>query len=209
MIGHIPVQSCLHQFGVRYKALMERYQHVVRFSSFGHSHDESIFITRAFNTSSAIGLNLITGSGTSGGDRNPAFTVIDWDKEFMVPLNIHTYYMNLTEANAHPDTTPTWQVLHDFKQEYSLEDLSPASMKELTNRMYNNVDVAALYEWNSDRRGSPKPSPTLHNQKYLCMQTSETFERKDCFGQPHIHLSLSDTTSMFEYFIANWITVTN
>lgn len=108
MIAHIPVQSCLHQFGVRYKALMERYQHVVRFSSFGHSHNENFFITSALNSSDVIGLNLISGSGTTGGDRNPAFTVIDWDKEFMVPVNIHTYYMNLTEANANPDAEPKW-----------------------------------------------------------------------------------------------------
>lgn len=50
VIAHIPSRSCLHQFGIRYKALMERYQHVVRFSSFGHTHDESIYITEAINT---------------------------------------------------------------------------------------------------------------------------------------------------------------
>jgi len=114
MIAHIPVDGCLHQFGIRYKALMERYQHIVRFSSFGHSHNENFFVTRAINTSDAIGLNLITGSVTSGGDRNPAFTVIDWDKEFMVPVNLHTYYMNLTAANMDPNTPPKWEKLHEF-----------------------------------------------------------------------------------------------
>merc|ERR1711935_609462 len=104
---------------------MERYQHIVRFSSFGHSHNENVFITRAFNSSDVIGLNLITGSVTTGGDRNPAFTVIDWDKEFMVPINIHTHYMNLTKANANNDTKPAWELLHDYKSEYELEDLSP------------------------------------------------------------------------------------
>lgn len=38
IIGHIPSRSFLHQFGSRYKALMERYQHIIRFSSFGHTH---------------------------------------------------------------------------------------------------------------------------------------------------------------------------
>lgn len=166
MIAHIPVQSCLHQFGVRYKALMERYQHVVRFSSFGHSHNENFFVTSAFNSSETIGLNLITGSGTTGGDRNPAFTVIDWDKEYMVPVNIRTYYMNLSEANANPDAEPKWQPLHDFLGEYQLLDLSPKSMKGFANKMFNDVDAAAQYEWNSGRRGgigSVKPKPKLHN----------------------------------------------
>lgn len=53
-------------------------------------------MTNAINTTNAISWSFITGSGTSGGDRNPSFTVIDWDEEFMLPLNTHTFYMNLT-----------------------------------------------------------------------------------------------------------------
>jgi len=62
----------------------------------------------------------MTGSVTSGGNRNPSFAVIDFDEEFMVPLNVHTYYMNLTEANATPDSKPEWLELHDFLDEYKL-----------------------------------------------------------------------------------------
>jgi sphingomyelin phosphodiesterase len=50
IIGHIHPRSCLHQFGVRFHSLMERYQHIVRFSSFGHSHEETFFITKGFNS---------------------------------------------------------------------------------------------------------------------------------------------------------------
>ena len=31
IIAHIPTTDCLHQFGIRYKALMERFQHIIRF----------------------------------------------------------------------------------------------------------------------------------------------------------------------------------
>lgn len=210
MIGHIPPHSCLHQFGIRYKVLMERFQHIVRFSSFGHSHNESIFLTMAINTTQPIGFNFITGSGTSGGDKNPAFTVIDFDAEYMVPLNTHTYFMNLTTANANPDATPEWHELHDFVKEYGLKDLSPSSIKEFTERMYNNSDLASLYEWNSNRRGgepSVKPHAKEHNIKYLCLQTSEAFEEKDCKNEPHINLKSLDLTSFFEYFIGDWIEI--
>lgn len=179
MIAHIPVHSCLHQFGVRYHALMERYQHLIRFSSFGHSHNENFFVTRAINTTDMIGLNLITGSGTPGGNKNPAFTMIEWDKEFMVPTNIYTYYMNLTEANSNPDQDPNWQILHNFKDSYNLKDLSPDSMKDFANRMFNDAELASQFEWNSVRRGginSKKPKAKIHDQQYLCRLTSETFE---------------------------------
>jgi len=102
----------------------------------GHTHDEDIQIVRAINTTDAIGFNLVTASGTSGDNMNPAFTVIDFDEEFMVPLNTHTYYMNFTEANANPDATPVWRELNDMLNEYALEDMSPSSMLNLTNRLY-------------------------------------------------------------------------
>ena len=165
IIAHIPSVSCLHQFGIRYKALMERYQHVIRFSSYGHTHNESFFITQAINTTSPIGFNLVTASGTSGGDRNPAFTMVEFDAEFMVPLNAHTYYMNLTEANASPDSEPVWQELHDLLSEYHLKDMSPSSMKNFTETLYNDPDVASQYDWNQHARGgnpSIRPNTPAH-----------------------------------------------
>lgn len=37
--GHIQPYNFLHQFGNRFHALMERYQHIVRFGFYGHTHD--------------------------------------------------------------------------------------------------------------------------------------------------------------------------
>jgi hypothetical protein len=85
---------------------------------------------------------------------NPAFTVIDFDEEYMVPLNAHVYIMNLTEANANPDQKPVWFELHDLLEEYSMPDLSPNSVKDLIDRMYNDIDLASQYEWNAKRRAS-------------------------------------------------------
>ena len=95
----------------------------------GHSHFEDIEVVRAVNSTDPIGFNLVTASGTSGDDMNPSFTVIDFDEEFMVPVNTHTYDLNLTEANALPaDGKPVRHELHDMVEEYSLEDMSPSSL---------------------------------------------------------------------------------
>lgn len=42
IIGHIAPgdQGCIKRWSVRFNALMERYQHLVRFSVFGHDHRE-------------------------------------------------------------------------------------------------------------------------------------------------------------------------
>jgi len=105
---------------------MERYQHIVRFTSYGHTHDETVYVTEAHDTNDAIGFNFVTGSGTTFLDRNPRFTQIEFDKEFMVPVNAHTYYMNITEANM--NDKPEWKILHDLTEEYGLKDLSPSEI---------------------------------------------------------------------------------
>lgn len=40
ILAHIPPgdSSCLYNYAIRYKAIMDRFQHVVRFSVFGHVH---------------------------------------------------------------------------------------------------------------------------------------------------------------------------
>lgn len=44
IIGHIaPIYAeCIHSWSVRYNALIERYQHIIRFGMFGHDHTEQI-----------------------------------------------------------------------------------------------------------------------------------------------------------------------
>lgn len=83
-------------------------------------------MTQAYNTADAIGLSFVTGSATTMTDKNPCFTQIEFDKEYMVPINAHTYYMNMTEANL--NDKPEWTILHDLIEEYSLKDLSPSEI---------------------------------------------------------------------------------
>lgn len=154
IIAHIPPNECLHQFGLRYKSLMERYQHIVRFSSMGHTHDEDINVVKAINSTQPIGFTFITPSGTSGSNMNPSFAVIDFDEEYMVPVNTHTYILDLNEANALPKgQAPVWREQHDMIKEYNLKDMSPSSMLDLTERIYSDQETASQYAWNRIRRG--------------------------------------------------------
>lgn len=209
IIGHIPPYDFLHQFGARYQSLMERYQHIIRFSSFGHTHRETLHVNNAVNTTTPIGFWNIAGSGTSVGGNNPAFTVIDFDAEYMVPVNTHTYIMNLTEANA--GNEPKWYVIHDLIKEYSLPDLRPTNIKNFLNKLNNDPELAAEYDWNRHQRGQPKPT-VRSNEKFECEATSETFERKACLGEPTSIMSLNNLKGysqddIFNYAIANWIEI--
>ena len=70
--------------------------------------------------------------------------MMEFDKEFMVPINAHVYYMNLTEANANmanqkadynSKQKPMWKKQYDYLTEYNLKDLSPTSMQNFALKM--------------------------------------------------------------------------
>lgn len=185
---------------------MDRYQHVVRFSTFGHIHHQSLHTIRAINTTDPIGVYMVTPSGTTftmGDHLNPSFTVFDFDAEFMVPVNAHVYYMNLTEANETPDVSPKWTELHDLINEYGLADMSPSSMEDFFSRMYStDGELASLYEWNSARRANPRPAPTLNQIDIKCLVASETYELRECEGKPDF-----SPLKFLDALIGPWINV--
>lgn len=100
LITHIPYYECIHPYGVRLRALFERYQNVIRVSLSGHTHNEEFEVIRSMTDQKNIGLNFIAASLTSYTDKNPGFTVIDLDAEFLLPLNFVTYSFDLSQATT-------------------------------------------------------------------------------------------------------------
>jgi hypothetical protein len=43
----------------------------------------------------------------------------------MLPVNITTYFFNITKANV--DNQPGWEVYHNILEAYGMEDASPSS----------------------------------------------------------------------------------
>lgn len=62
--GHIApgAYSCTPQWAHRYNALVERYQHIIRMSVYGHDHRELFEIARAKESQKPIAVNMIAGS---------------------------------------------------------------------------------------------------------------------------------------------------
>lgn len=59
LITHLPTNDdCVHGWGHRYRGLMERYQHIVRFGLQGHIHLEDFHVTRSIEDNKNIGLNF-------------------------------------------------------------------------------------------------------------------------------------------------------
>jgi len=136
--GHVPVgEQCLFEWSIRFKALTERYQHILRFSIFGHVHNEYHGVYRSSSTPNPIGVNYWAGSVTTFGSNNPSFRVFEIDAETMLPVKIHTFVFDISEAN------PAWKHDHEMTELYGMKDLSPSSFDELSNRFKNDEALSA------------------------------------------------------------------
>jgi len=65
MLSHVPnVDECNRQFGKRWHALMDRFQHVVRWGMAAHVHSQMWQVQRDVIGKQPIGVNFIVGSVT-------------------------------------------------------------------------------------------------------------------------------------------------
>ena len=151
IIAHYPATKlCTHTFGHRYRGLLDRYQNIIRMSLYGHTHQEDIQVVQSITDNKNIGFNYIGGSMTTIGWKNPSFNVIEFDAEYMIPINIKSYSFDLATANL-PGGSPTWGLLHDYTTFYSLPDMRPDNLFVMASNILNVEANAIAYLWNKNR----------------------------------------------------------
>lgn len=159
MLAHYTPANCQHQWGVRYRALVERFQHVIRFGFVGHTHNETYQVHNSMtNPEKPVMVTSVGGSVTTYDFNNPSFMVIDMDAQTLLPTNMATWYINVDEANK--EGTPTWRQLHDYRESYELADLSPHAMKDLGVRILTNRELATEFLLN-EKRQNPNYTPEV------------------------------------------------
>lgn len=100
IISHIQPDESTHEWSTVLRALLERYQHVIRLSMFGHTHLDEYKLAMSYsNQLRSVGMTTICGSVTTWGGVNPSICVYEIDEETMLPLQRLTYSFNLEEAN--------------------------------------------------------------------------------------------------------------
>ena len=73
-MSHIPPDECSSVWSVRFNAIQERFQHVIRLNAFSHKHIDSFLMTYSVsNPFRPINVITIAPSVTTFSGLNPAF----------------------------------------------------------------------------------------------------------------------------------------
>jgi sphingomyelin phosphodiesterase len=199
--------DCLNEWSERYRAIVERYQHVILHHLVGHAHKEFFNVITDTTNSSAIGMLHGPGGVTTFTSDNPTFRIYDIDYETGYPVKSHKYYFNITAAN---EGNPEWKYLLEHTDFYGLEDLSPQSYKDLTKRFLTDPNTATKYYQSRYSRYNDLDVKTCKTA--ACMKTQYctttnflNFEAKDCLGKKRIDYKNDLTNSMFETLFDPWV----
>lgn len=217
MIGHYTPTDCQHQWGTRFRALMERFQNVVRFGLTGHTHTEDYRIHHSMtNPDKPVGVTEVTASVTTYACSLPSFKVITFDKATMLPINMETYSSNMEEANTQQLDALEWGWVHDYLTTYNMTDLSPSSFRDLSLRIFS--EEAVMQEFSSNRCVRNPHASSHHGDPlglYCLTMSSEMHEKHECdqtgarsaYGKPFKLLSKKFAQASVDKIIGNWIDV--
>lgn len=126
--GHVPPShTTINAFSVRFNALVERYQHIIRTNLFGHVHLEYHMTAFGENSGNPYATYHMTSSITTYRNVNPGFRVLELDAETLVPVKMETHFFDIENPEQ------GWQMNYDTMEMYGLKDLSPSSFVWLAN----------------------------------------------------------------------------
>ena len=157
ILGHIgPSMSCLPEWSIRYKALIDRYSYNIRGQFFGHAHCEDFKVSKSFLDNSTVSLTFIPGSLTTYSYLFPEFRVYEVDTDTNLPVDYHQYRLNLTKYNALGNTTEevVFDNVYNFTDEYNLPDMSFKSFDLLMESLKTDLNTIKKFVFN-EGQGSP------------------------------------------------------
>eukprot|EP00344_Euplotes_crassus_P003509 CAMPEP_0197000176 /NCGR_PEP_ID=MMETSP1380-20130617/5180_1 /TAXON_ID=5936 /ORGANISM="Euplotes crassus, Strain CT5" /LENGTH=434 /DNA_ID=CAMNT_0042417371 /DNA_START=534 /DNA_END=1838 /DNA_ORIENTATION=+ len=209
VIGHVKPgeDACLYEWSMRYRALAERYQHVIVANLFGHTHTEDINLFSDSTNENITHMVFTPGSLTTYSDHNPQFRIYDIDYATGYPVRAHKYFFNITQGNL---GDPKWEKQYELTEEYGLEDMSPASFLKLTNSFKEEVGQVTKYLWNQNGRAFEISKYDCSDNecmmKYYCMIRNIIYlESKDCLGKKRLDFIYDLEKSLYEWFFGPWV----
>lgn len=164
---------------MRFRALIERFQHIVRFGLAGHTHLETYQVHNSMSDPmKPVFVTSVVGAVTTYAQGNPSFQVLDIDTETLLPTNKYTYYTDVEKLDETGNIT--WSMLHDYKETYSMNDMSPSSFKDLAVRILLDPKIATIFKDNIKRQNSNADDDLDQLFIFCDLATSESHEKNKC-----------------------------
>jgi sphingomyelin phosphodiesterase len=185
IIGHIPPGSfnCDSTWSARYRALVDRFTHVIKGQFFGHSHKDQFEVVRSYADNSPVGAIYIAPSMTTFTGHHPSFRIFEIDSETNIPVNYYQYRLDLDKWNKNTIGPIEWDLAYNFIEEYGVKDMSFESVDQVADKIKSDEKIAQIYAGNLDSTGESGPITKKQLQHLYCeAKYSVSMDALQCLG---------------------------
>ncbi|KXJ72005.1 sphingomyelin phosphodiesterase-like [Aedes albopictus] len=158
ILAHIPIGAgtSFVTWARQYRRILDRFWNTVQAHFHGHTHaDEFNVFYSAANSQHAINVAFNGGGTVPFSNYNPNYVVYYVNPQTFEVTDFESYYFNLTEANLHPQRDPLWTPLYSFSQDFTISNVSPASLDTLVRRFGQTPSELHRYWTLKVKRGDP------------------------------------------------------
>ena len=182
LIDHFPINSNfqLTECAQRLRALLDRFDYIIRGYFSGHTHLDDISPVRTFfEPKPIININYIAPPLTTYPGRNPSFRQFIIDSNTKNVIDYEQYRLNITDANA--KGTANWYITYKATEMFNVSDLT-----QLDKIFKINVDGEYIIQRYAEGKDENK---VMHNKKEInkaeCQISCDTFhDYYNCLSDP-------------------------
>ena len=189
LIDHFPINSNfqLTECAQRLRALLDRFDYIIRGFFSGHTHLDDISPVRTyFEPKPFININYIAPPLTTYPGRNPSFRQFILDSNTKNVIDYQQYRLNLTDANLKREAN--WYIVYNATQMFKVNDLT-----ELDKIFKIDVDGDYIIQRYAEGKDEKK---IVHNKKEIneaqCQIQTDTYH--------DFYVCAADTIFSKEYF---------
>ena len=194
MLDHFPINGdfTLYECAKRLRALVDRFDYIIRGYFSGHTHKDDISpIRRYFEPRPIININYIAPSLSSNDGGNPSFRIYIIDSNTKNVIDYTQYRMNMTASNE--KGVAVWQVSHLASELFNVSDMS--HIEEMTKI---NVEGQYILKRYADSASEKKMHDKKEIKKAKCTITTDSFQdyfkctEQGIFNSEFFYKTLSD-----------------
>lgn len=189
LIDHFPINSNfqLTECAQRLRALLDRFDYIIRGFFSGHTHLDDISPVRTyFEPKPIININYIAPPLTTYPGRNPSFRQFILDSNTKNVIDYQQYRLNLTDANLKREAN--WYIVYNATQMFKVNDLT-----ELDKIFKIDVDGDYIIQRYAEGKDEKK---IVYNKKEIneaqCQIQTDTYH--------DFYVCAADTIFSKEYF---------
>lgn len=144
IVAHIPAgYEVFEPYNVVFSEIVTEYKDVIAASFYGHTHDNHFLVVRDIHDQTPLHVNFVTAAFEGYGGNNPSAVMFIIDEETKVVKDYIVYAADFDEMRE--TGVLTWREKWSIKKEMELEDMSPASITQWAESMWDDEEKFQRY----------------------------------------------------------------